>query len=66
MDVVDVVGDLVKFEATVLDYGVDGGGAGVEAVLDQLHGGASRRITSPVAIRFSTDTSSSVLEMTTW
>ncbi|KAE9445447.1 hypothetical protein C3L33_22655, partial [Rhododendron williamsianum] len=38
-DAVDVAGDLDEFEATVLDDDVDGGGAGVEVVLDQLlHG----------------------------
>lgn len=39
-DSVAIVGDLDEFEAAVLDDEVDGGGGGVEAVLDQLlHGG---------------------------
>lgn len=36
-----VVGDLDELEAPVLDDDVDGGGSGVEAVLEELfHGGA--------------------------
>ena len=35
-DSVAVVGDLDKLEAAVLDEDIDGGGGGVEAVLEEL------------------------------
>lgn len=38
-DSVAVVGDLDEFEAAVLDDDVDGGGVGVETVLDELFDG---------------------------
>lgn len=37
-----VVGNLDEFEAAVFDNDVDGGGLGVEAVLDELFNGGHR------------------------
>jgi len=43
-DSVAVVGDLNELEAAILDEEIDGGGAGVEAVLEELLDGVDRTL----------------------
>ncbi|KAF7143530.1 hypothetical protein RHSIM_Rhsim05G0198000 [Rhododendron simsii] len=65
MDVVDVVGDLVEFEATVLTMALTEVEPASRLFSISFTAETGRRTTSLAAIQFTTDTSSSVLEMAT-